>query len=215
MKFIIKWGFNMLKEYFDKIYCINLDRRKDRWEETIKELDKWGISDEVERYSAVDGSLLENPYKVNNGELGLIETHLKIIKEAKDKNYKNVLILEDDIEFTDEIKNINNYFAMLPKKWDILWFGANHNKHMGNKINLINEKIIKCNKAYSTHCIAFNNSIYDLVIELLLRRQKAVDVYYSEIQNGYDCYSFHPSIALQRASYSDIQNKNQDNKWLF
>ncbi len=127
----------MLKEYFDKIYCINLDRREDRWKETMKELDKWGMTDEVERYSAVDGSLLENHYNVNNGELGLIETHLKIIKESKDNNYKNVLILEDDIEFTDEIKNINNYFDILPKKWDILWFGANHNKHMGNKIKLI------------------------------------------------------------------------------
>ena len=66
-----------------------------------------------------------------------------------------------------------------------------------------------------THCIGFNESIYDLVINLLEKRQKPVDVYYSDIQKGYECYSFNPSIALQRASYSDIQNKEQDNRWLF
>lgn len=204
-----------LKKYFDKIYCINLDRREDRWEESVKEFEKWGLLDQVERYSAIDGTTLENPYRVNNGELGLIETHLNIIKESKEKKYNSVLLIEDDIEFTDEIKLLDQYFNSLPQKWDILWFGANHNKHMGNKINLINEKIIKCNKAYSTHCIAFNKSIFDLVINLLEKRQKPVDVYYSDLQKSFDCYAFNPSMSLQRPSYSDIQNRMQNNKWLF
>jgi GR25 family glycosyltransferase involved in LPS biosynthesis len=205
-----------LDKYFDKIYCINLDRRKDRWEETEKELKKWGLIDQVERYSAVDGNKINNnPYNVNNGELGLIETHLSIIKDSKKNGYKNILLLEDDIEFTEEINKVESYFSSLPENWDILWFGGNHNKHMGNKINLINDKIIKCNQTYSTHCIGFNESIYDLVINLLEKRQKPVDVYYSDIQKGYECYSFNPSVALQRASYSDFQNREQDNKWLF
>jgi len=63
-----------LDKYFDKIYCINLDRRKDRWKETEKELKKWGLLDQVERYSAVDGTSLENPYSINNGELGILTT---------------------------------------------------------------------------------------------------------------------------------------------
>jgi len=206
----------MLNKYFDKIYCINLDRRKDRWDETVNELNKWGLLNQVERYSAIDGNTIkDNKFRINNGELGLLNTHLDIIKDAKTKNYKSILLLEDDIEFTKEILNLDNYFDVLPKDWDILWFGGNHNKHMGNKLNLINDKIIKCNMTYSTHSIAFNNSSFDVILNLLKNRQKPVDVYYSDLQKIKNCYSFNPSIALQRPSYSDIQNKQQDNRWLF
>jgi GR25 family glycosyltransferase involved in LPS biosynthesis len=204
-----------LKKYFDKIYCINLDRREDRWEESVKEFEKWGLLGQIERYSAIDGTTLKNNYNINNGELGLVETHLQLIVDAKNKKYKNILLIEDDIEFTNEIKNLDNYFDFLPNEWDMLWFGGNHNKHIGFKIKLINEKIIKCENTYSTHCIAINNSVYDLLVNLLNKRKKPVDVYYSDIQKSYDCYSFNPSIALQRPSFSDIQNKNQDNRWLF
>jgi hypothetical protein len=49
-----------LKKYFDKIYCINLDRRTDRWDETQTELKKWGLENEVVRYSGIDGNTLKN-----------------------------------------------------------------------------------------------------------------------------------------------------------
>ena len=76
----------MIKDYFDKIFCINLDRRKDRWEETVTELKVWGQFDGVNRVSAVDGNTInDNPYPINNGELGLLETHLTLIKNAKEK----------------------------------------------------------------------------------------------------------------------------------
>jgi hypothetical protein len=97
----------------------------------------------------------------------------------------------------------------------MLWFGGNHNKHMGNKIDLINDQIIKCRNTYSTHCIGINENIYEDLINLLTNRLKPVDVYYSDVQNTHNCYSFNPSIALQRPSFSDIQNKVQDNRWLF
>ena len=38
-----------LKKYFDRVFCINLDRRKDRWLETVTELRKWDLFDGVNR----------------------------------------------------------------------------------------------------------------------------------------------------------------------
>ena len=205
----------MIEKYFDKIYCINLDRREDRWKETSEELNKWGLSECVSRYSAIDGNTLSNDTVINNGELGILNTHIKIINEAKENNYKNILILEDDIEFTEEIENIDEYMSLIPSDWDMIYFGGNHNKHMGNNINLINDKIIKLNETYGIHCVAINNSIYDLILEVINRKSKPIDVYYADIQKSYECYGFNPSMALQRESFSDIQNKNVNYKWLF
>lgn len=205
----------MLKKYFDKIYCINLDRRTDRWDETQTELKKWGLENEVERCSGIDGNSLKNETQIKDGELGILNTHLKIINESKEKNYENILILEDDIEFTEKIKLLDEYMSIVPNDWDMIYFGGNHNKHMGKKINYLNDKIIKLEETYGIHCVAINNSIYDLILNVIDKRKKPIDVYYADIQKNYNCYGFNPSIALQRVSYSDIQNKVTDYKWLF
>ena len=204
-----------MEKYFDKIYCINLNRREDRWNETLEELKKWGLSDSVSRYSAIDGNTLNNDTVINNGELGILTTHINIITEAKENNYNNILILEDDIEFTKEIENIDEYMSLVPSYWDMLYFGGNHNKHIGKEINLLNEKIIKLNETYGIHCVVINNTVYDLILNLITKRNKPIDVYYADIQKSYNCYGFNPSIALQRESFSDIQNKNVNYKWLF
>lgn len=32
-------------KYFDKVYCVNMDKRPDRWEQAKKEFKKLGIED--------------------------------------------------------------------------------------------------------------------------------------------------------------------------
>ena len=39
-------------DYFDKIYCINLDYRTDRWEQVQNEFEKIGIENKVIRVPA-------------------------------------------------------------------------------------------------------------------------------------------------------------------
>jgi GR25 family glycosyltransferase involved in LPS biosynthesis len=204
-----------LKKYFDRVFCINLDRRKDRWNETVSELKKWNLFDGVNRFKGVDGSKLSydnNIFRVNNGELGLLKTHINLLQLAKTKKYKNILIIEDDIEFTEEIKKLDEYMSIVPSDWDILYFGGNHNLHEGEKINKINDNIIKCSKTFTTHCIVFRDTCYDKCLTLIKGCKKPVDIYYSELQKELNVYSFYPSIALQRVSYSDIQNKVEDNR---
>jgi hypothetical protein len=41
-------------DYFDAIYCINLDRRTDRWEAVKREFAKIDILDRVIRFSAIE-----------------------------------------------------------------------------------------------------------------------------------------------------------------
>ena len=48
---------NPINNYFNKIYCVNLDRRQERWKEASDEFKKFSL--DVERFSAVDGSKLD------------------------------------------------------------------------------------------------------------------------------------------------------------
>ena len=77
-------------DYFDEIFCINLDTRIDRWQHAQEEFKKIGILDRVHRFSAI---------KDKDGRIGLIKSNLEIIKYAKNKKLNNVLIFEDDFEF--------------------------------------------------------------------------------------------------------------------
>jgi GR25 family glycosyltransferase involved in LPS biosynthesis len=88
------------------IFYINLDRRTDRKEHIETELGKMGIRD-FERFTAV-----ERP--PGKGIVGCGYSHLSVLKLAKERQYPNVLIFEDDFYFTvshDELsRNVNAFF---------------------------------------------------------------------------------------------------------
>jgi GR25 family glycosyltransferase involved in LPS biosynthesis len=78
-----------MSKYIDKIFYINLDKRTDRREKIEKQLNEYGL--EYERYSAIP-----TPH---SGIVGCGYSHLNVLKIARERGYKNVLILEDDFEF--------------------------------------------------------------------------------------------------------------------
>ena len=78
-----------INSFFDKIYCINLKHRIDRWENCQSQFKKYGL--DVERFEAVNGIEL-TPNGVNGllaGEVGVIRSNYNVIKDAKEKRYKN------------------------------------------------------------------------------------------------------------------------------
>ena len=60
-------------KYFDKVYCINMDKRPDRWEQAQIEFKKLGIENDVIRWSGVENE---------DGNLGCTLSHLSIIKHC-------------------------------------------------------------------------------------------------------------------------------------
>ena len=66
-------------DFFDAIFCINLDKRPDRWIHAQEQFKKIGILDKVKRFSAIERK---------DGRLGCIKSHLEIIKYAQ-KNRAN------------------------------------------------------------------------------------------------------------------------------
>jgi hypothetical protein len=205
-----------ITDFFDKTVCINLDRRFDRWSECVTEFDKNKLVG-IERFKADDGkSLAELPKGfLTTSRLALVLTNMLILDKAIEEGYNSILILEDDVEFTNQVNNMKSFFDSLPEDWDMLYFGGNHNTHVGSEPpTIINDKVCKLHNTFSTHCVAINKKAFKEILDRLKKCDNALDVIYAELQKNLNVYSFYPMIATQRVSFSDIENKMTDYKWL-
>jgi len=194
-------------DYFDEIYCINLDERTDRWEHAQEEFRKAGILDRVIRFSAIRDA---------DGRLGVIKSNLAIIKIAKEKKLKNVLIFEDDVQFI--VDNPQDVLAKTIQqigniKWHLFYLGANtHQKLTKFKPNLI---LLK--NAFAVHSMAYSELMYDIFInkyeklKVISTFDDILDVFLArKIQEKYICLMTNPMMTTQMNSYSDIENRIVD-----
>ena len=206
-----------LFDYFDKVYCVNLDRRADRLHNFQEEVKKFDLG-EYERFSAIDGkqiNITEFNSRLNPGEIGLVLSNLDIIRDAREKKYDKILIVEDDCIFTDEVIKIKEYLEVLPEDWEMLYMGGNHNTHMGVPEPIkINDKVVKLHSTYSTHFVGVKSSMFDYMEAVLKRLNEPLDVCYTRLQKSFNVYSFYPAIAKQKSDFSDILNRVIDYNWL-
>jgi hypothetical protein len=204
-----------INDFFEKIYCINIDRRTDRWESCLKEFEKYSL--DVERFSATDGNIdnynLGYPY---DNELAGAISHLNVIKKAKELNLKNILVLEDDVVFDDGLNQLFSFFIkQLPDDWDFINFGGNHIGGLRN----ISPNIGRMNRSYALHGYGVNSKSYDQIIEYMeqsinnvikngrqvINTSVAADFFMADLHSKLNSYCFTPHIAWQKEDYSDIQ----------
>ena len=187
----------------DKIIYINLNKRKDRRNEIEQELNNFSL--EYERFEAI-----ETP---SHGIIGCGKSHLSVLKLAKEKNYKNVLILEDDFMFLvskEEFEeNLSNFFS-LNLDWDVCMLSYNLIKSKQLNNNVVN-KVVEVQTA-SGYLV--NNHYYDKLIQLyewalpLLEQTGqhwiyANDQIWKQYQPNDNWFYFITRIGKQRLSYSD------------
>jgi len=206
-----------LNDYFEKIYCVNLDKRTDRWDECEKEFKKHDLK--VERFSAFDGTIVEIANSpLNDGQTGCALSHLEIIEICKSKEYSNCLILEDDIQFDEELNNkLPNIMEQVPDNWDMLYFGGNHaanNPNAPGKLVKVTENIFKVTHCFTTHSYAIKNTVYDKIISCF-DGTAPIDTSFSRVQPYINCYVIRPHLAWQRPSYSEIAGKFTDRPFLY
>ncbi len=191
-------------DFFDEIYCINLDHRTDRWEHAQKEFEKVGILNRVKRFSAI---------KEDDGRVGIIKSNLAIVKMAKSKGLNNVLVFEDDVKFIvdDPEKHLKNAISQIGKlNWSLFYLGANTHK----KLIKIKPNLILLKNAVATHSLAYNKKVYNKFIrkykniKIIKKRQDILDVYLSDqIQRKHICLMVNPMLTTQISDYSDIEKR--------
>jgi len=197
-----------INEYFEKIYCVNLERRPERWDLSKEQFTIHGIN--AERYEAVDGTKHDRVGKMSHGEVGCLLSHLNILKECKENNISNVLIMEDDVEFHKDLGELFSQYVNELPEWDILYFGATHAlcyPYMDRPPIKVTDHVYKVYNAHATHAYAVNSSCYDLLIDFVSKMEAPLDVIYTKIQAHLRTYVFRPHLAWQRDDYSDIAGK--------
>jgi GR25 family glycosyltransferase involved in LPS biosynthesis len=186
----------------DAVFYINLDKRADRREEIEKELKQMNIKGE--RFSA-----LEHTY----GLIGCLQSHLEVLKLAKRRKYKNVLILEDDFEFLVTPDELRKYIqSILSVKYDVIMLGYNIQKSVS-----FNDSLLKILEASTASAYIVHHTFYDRLINLytsslpLFTKTKdnfyANDKIWRELQPKSAWYAFKTRIGRQRESFSDNTGK--------
>lgn len=210
-------------DYFDEIYCINLDKRTSRWELAQNEFKKLGILDRVKRFSAIDNL---------GGKRGCFESHMKIIHMAKENNLKNVFIFEDDVAvlpcYSHEKfeKSIN---FLKDQTWEFFYMGGLERRikprSMYNKLKkkydtddvstefdyIMEAHSVGWNQSYAINSCIFDkiiaeykNGLWEMLEERWKGRPGRTDRYYQHHlkPKAYVCV---PSFTTQYDVVSDLQ----------
>lgn len=111
----------MALNQFDAVVYINLNHRRDRDKILLEELNQLGVlREKIHRIEAVHDYL--------NGHRGCAKSHIKALELAKERRWKNVLVLEDDVIFVkskEEIEENNSiFFEKFKNDWDVFFLGA-------------------------------------------------------------------------------------------
>jgi GR25 family glycosyltransferase involved in LPS biosynthesis len=206
---------------FDKIYCINLPSRKDRWQNCSLQFEKYNILNNLEKF---DGVIYKNPMfnKKQNAHLGCWFSHYKILKHAQAMHYNKILILEDDFVFNIEPEKMNNQLTScmneLPQNWDLFYLGAYFVKGYDYqaKINYSNN-LYKVNTAFCTHSICYS----ECGINKMIKYMERAFLYLKDIPSNYEsigwfyvkeflfennCFASKEFLCGQSKGFSDIEN---------
>jgi hypothetical protein len=188
-------------DYFDKIFCINLDSRPERWIASQVEFEKLGIKERVERISGV---VCENPRE------GFARAHLKVIEIAKRSNLSNCFIFEDDLLIMEDAKDslVPAIHELENLDWDLFYPGGT----TVTPAYQISPHLAKATGVYTTHSYALSASLYDVILSSW-PLSKIYDVFLAEdIAPKYQCYLTIPLIIFQKPGFSDIEHREVDYK---
>ena len=196
----------ILSKYIDKVFYINLDKRTDRKEEIEKELTEYNIN--FERFPAVEISYY--------GCLGCSYSHHNAVALAKERGYKNILILEDDFTFVispEEFEKQMELFFNSNVDYDVCLFSYNLQEYSESNYDFLH----KVKYAQTTSGYLVNEKYYDTLINNYRNGLEqlgaswrawiyAIDVYWKELQEKDNWYCFKERIGIQKPGFSDIRN---------
>jgi len=146
--------------FFDAIYCINLDFETQRWQAMQERFRRLGLEKRVRRFSAIE--------TIENHHIGCGLSHRQIVEKAKRQGLNNVLVLEDDAIFLDDInlhlqRSINE---LKQQDWKVFYLGGQKGGQVFPKVSGC--QYLEISKGLiGTQAIAYHHSFFDDMLENL------------------------------------------------
>lgn len=188
----------IMTNYVDNVYLINMDKDYHRLTKVTKETEKVGIK--FERFPGVKVSDLSQnildkyiPEEIQkygtSGMIGCGLSHLFIWQNAVKNNYRNILVLEDDVHFTDDFTQyLQNVCEEIPNDYDILYLHGDNPQHDSRF-----KYIYKPTFPLLTHAMIISNQglkkLLDIITEIddhidwkIARNAKQLNIYASNKQ---------------------------------
>jgi len=191
-----------MEPFVDGVFYINMDHRIDRKEQIEWELRKVGLP--FERFPGIPTS---------PGIIGCGYSHLAVLKEARQRGYRNVLIFEDDFQFILDKTDFWNYMGKVLEdlpSYDVIMLGYNINSWKPSHSIRVNKVLsAQTASAYIVHSKFYDEliALYEWALPLLESTGKhwiyANDQVWKELQPNSEWYATVTRVGKQRASMGE------------
>ena len=224
-----------LNSFFDKIYILNLQRRTDRWDTIKYLLEEHNINNYIQWF-AVDGKtkIIENyyneylkkpwnnyDYKYNrkaipsSGSFAILLSMMELLKHAVENNFKNILVLQDDIIFIkDFYKKFNEKKKEIPLDWKLIYFGAS--QHNWGNINTGNSFYYPIGTTDGAFAVGYNSNIFNDLIERIKKLNCPFDsgpLCYIQEKYRNQSIVFRENLIIANLENSDCRNGRDQKKY--
>lgn len=216
-----------MNDLFEKIYCINLKDRTDRWESCKSQFKKYNFI--AERFDGIRyNNKSKNLRSFEYGKIGCWLSFYGAVVEAYNKSNSNVLIFQDDFQIIDPPNQfhfeLKKNYNELPDDWDVFYLSAYFIKGYDfDPIENFSENLVTAKTAFNLHSVALSRKGMQKFLTLMPEISCEEDVillvkeytslswfFVREMQQLCNCYAPKKLLITQSAGYSDISNNYLD-----
>lgn len=215
---------HIFNEFFDRVVCLSLVERDDKYRHVKSQFETLGIDVEFHRAvihpfnrqigeSMTESCVGQFNYIECSNEFACSREHYTIIKKAYLEGCQNILVFEDDISFRRDFNDvIGSYMEHLPESWDLLMFNALSD---GQDFEQINSKWLRAQKCWGTGAFAFTRAGMDyyLSCQQWFYRQADVPLYVMQESETHQCLLPSEPLIIQNPLF-DSDMRNEENKFI-
>lgn len=216
-----------------KVFVVNLKKDIEKKDHMLKLCKKFSL--DCHFIDAVDGKLLSEEEisknydnekaikysrrEMSRGEIGCLLSHKHIYQKMINENIEQALILEDDIEFCNDIRNVLYSIDLFPKNWEVILLGHHSyaardtetqasiwwRQHISTKFNLIRPSEI----GKGTYGYLINNRGAKKLLGTLDQYHKPID-HYTGNDKEVNVYAISPVLIAVHSEMSDHHHSMDD-----
>ncbi|MCA9288215.1 MAG: glycosyltransferase family 25 protein [Phycisphaerales bacterium] len=201
---------------FDRVLCINLDRRPDRWEGFLAFATPHIPADRIERFPAFDAQCLLTPswWTGTPGGYACTLSHRFAIAKVFAEGAETALIFEDDAMLAPDFGDrLTAFRAEVPSDWQLLYLGGQHRPR--SRPAPVSPGVVRCLGTFRMHAYVLHRSGAALVHDEMAKTRKICDQKLADLNPRLPAYAPKHWMVAQRADFSDVESRRhgKDRWW--